>query len=206
MKIGILGAGRVGSSLGSGWARHGHEIMFSSREPNSEKMQTLISEIGRSAQAGTVTETVRFGEVIVVALPSDSVESTLRSVMDWSGKMVIDATNRFTPPQPGQAASIAEDIARWVAPASVIKAFNTIGAEMLSDPVFGTVRASMLICGDDASAKQVVSALASSLEFDVVDCGALNAAAMVENMAKLWVHLAVRQNMGRNIAFRLLQK
>jgi predicted dinucleotide-binding enzyme len=206
MKIGILGAGRVGSSLGNCWARHGHEVMFSSREPHSEKMQTLIREIGQSARAGTVAETVRFGEVVAVALPSDSVESTLRSVPDWLGKIVIDATNRFTPPQPGQADSIAEDIARWTAPASVVKAFNTIGAELMRDPLFGTMRASMLICGDDASAKQVVSALASALEFDVVDCGGLSAAAMVENMAKLWVHLAVRQNMGRNIAFKLLQK
>lgn len=206
MKIGILGAGHVGSSLSSGWVRHGHEIMLSSREPHSEKMQALVSEIGQSAQAGTVAETVHFGEVVVVALPSDSVESTLQSVHDWSGKIVIDATNRFTPPQPGQSPSIAEDVARWVAPASVVKAFNTIGAEMMRDPVFGTLRASMLICGDDASAKQVVSALAAALEFDVVDCGALNTAPLIENMAKLWVHLAIRQNMGRSIAFKLLQK
>ncbi len=203
MNIGILGAGNVGSALGRGWAKEGHAIMFSSRNPQSEKMQSLIGDIGANAQAGTVADTVAFGTVIVVAIGWDALPDLLRSVHDWSGKIIIDATNRFGPGPAGSVGSAAEDIAH-ITGAPVVKAFNTIGAENMDHPDFGDQVPTMFIAGDDAAAKSTVKTLTEALGFEVVDAGPLSNAAMLEELVKLWIALA-RGGYGRRIAFKLLR-
>ena len=203
MKIGILGAGGVGSQLGRGWAVEGHEVMFSSRDPRSEKMQTLIGAIGANARTGTVAETVAFGEVIAVAVGWDALPEILRGVPDWSGKVIMDATNRFGPAPAGSVGSAAEDIAH-ITGAPVVKAFNTIGAESMIHPDFGGEIPTMFIAGDDAAAKALVTTLTESLGFEVVDAGPLANAPLLENLGRLWVSLA-RGGYGRRIAFKLLR-
>lgn len=204
MKIGILGAGNVGGQLARGWIRHGHRIMLSSRDPNSLKMQALVAELGAGAQVGTVEETVAFGDVIVVAIPWDVLPNILRAVGGWSGKVVIDATNRFGAPPSDSVGSAAQDIA-YLTGASVVKAFNTIGAEHMdgrSD--FGGQQPTMFIAGDNADSKETVRVLAEQLGFDVVDVGGLHLASLLEDLTRLWIALA-RGGYGRNIAFKLLQ-
>lgn len=201
MKVGIMGAGVVGSSLGKGWAARGHQIMFSSRDPHSDHMQALLAEVGFNAQAGSVAETLAFGEVIVVAVGWDGVLDVLRGAGDWTGKIVIDTTNRFGPPPAGSVGSAAEDIAHLTG-AAVVKAFNTIGAEHFADPAF-EAPPSMFIAGDTA-AKAIVAPLVESMGYEVIDAGPLANAVLVENLARLWVTLA-RSGYGRNIAFRLMR-
>jgi predicted dinucleotide-binding enzyme len=122
---------------------------------------------------------------------------------DWRGKILIDPTNRFGPSASGKSA--AEDLATLTG-ARVVKAFNTIGAEHYLDPKFAGDAATMLVAGDDAEAKRVVSELATQIGFDVVDAGPLAAAVHLENLAGVWVHLAFRTPLGRDIAFRLLRR
>jgi 8-hydroxy-5-deazaflavin:NADPH oxidoreductase len=198
MKIGIIGAGTVGGNLGKGWAAKNHEIMFSSRNPASDKIKALLAEVGPNAKAGTIEETAQFGEVIAAAMPGNEVVNVLEQVAGLQGKILIDANNRF-----GGITSLAEDIARATG-ARVVKAFNTIGTEHYLNPVIGGQQASMLIAGDDAEAKRTVGQLAADLGFDVVDAGPLNQAVLLEKLAQLWVSLA-RGPYGRNIAFKLLR-
>src|SRR3954465_5941879 len=134
MKIGIIGSGTVGGQLGTGLAAKGHEVKFSSREPQGEKMQALVAEAGARTSAGTAQETLAFGEVIIVAMPWSGLEATVTDAGNWAGKTVIDATNRFTPSSSGLSAG--EDLARLIPGAKVVKAFNTIGAELMVDPQF----------------------------------------------------------------------
>lgn len=202
MKIGILGSGTVGGPLGQGLAAKGHEVKFSSREPQGDKMRQLVAQAGPRASAGTPAETVAFADLIFVAMPWDALEATVRGAGDWSGKTVIDATNRFGPSPSGRAA--AEDLAQLVPGAKVVKAFNTIGVEHMVDPQFGNEKPTMFICGDDDGAKRTVTQLTEQLGFEVVDVGPLNTASMLESLARLWVTLARRD--GRDIAFRLLRK
>jgi len=115
---------------------------------------------------------------------------------------IIDSTNRFTA---GRAASGAEEIAGLAPGARVVKAFNTIGAELLAGPRFDMQSATMFICGGDAQAKSIVASLAQKLGFEVVDAGPLSSAGMLESLARLWVSLA-RGGLGRNIAFKLLRR
>lgn len=202
MKIGILGAGNVGGSLGKGWAAHGHEIMYSSREPQSDRMKAILTETGPTAQAGTVAETLVYADVILVAMRWDDVRDVVAGAGDWSGKILIDATNRFGGVSPFSA---AEDLATIAAGAKVVKAFNTIGAEHVLNPDFNGQAASMFVCGDDANAKQLVMGLAQELGFEAVDAGPLSNASLLESMARLWVWFA-RSGLGRNIAFKLLKR
>jgi hypothetical protein len=205
MKIGILGAGTVGSYMGKGWTRSGHEVMYSSREPNSPKMQTLLKDTGDTASAGTVAETLAYSDIIAVAIAWDALPEVLQTAGKLPQKILIDATNRFGTPPSGSVGSAAQDIAHFTG-AKVVKAFNTIGAEHYLNPVFNNQAASMLICGDDADAKTVVAGLALDLGFEVVDVGGLNQAVLLENLARLWVTLAMSANYGRDIAFKLLRR
>lgn len=202
MKIGILGAGVVGVSLAKGWVKAGHAVMLSSREPASEKMRAILAEVGGGAQAGTPAETVAFGAVVTVAIGWNHLPDVVGSAGPWTGKTVIDAANRFGPSASGKSA--AEDLAALVPGGSVVKAFNTIGAEHMPHGTINGERLSMFIAGDDSGAKAVVSQLAADLGFEAIDAGGLGAARLVENLAQLWVSLA-RGSYGRNIGFRLVR-
>jgi predicted dinucleotide-binding enzyme len=202
MKIGILGAGIVGSNLAKALVAAGHEVMLSSREPASEKMQTLIAEIGAKAQAGTVESTVAFGEVILVAIGwQNGLEATLKSIGDWSGKVLIDTTNRLGGKYERSA---GEDIAR-ITGAPVLKAFNTIGAEHFVKPKIGATTLTMVVCGDDA-AKDKALALVSDVGFAPIDLGGIDQCHLVEALAAVWIRLAYQRGYGRDIAVQILQK
>lgn len=205
MKIAVIGTGRVGSTLAKRWAALGHQIMFGTRDANSEKVQALLKEI-EGARAGNVREAVTFGEVALVAVPGKAVTETIAQCGDLRGKIVIDAANWFGERPAGVVSSIAEEIARRAPGARVVKAFNTTGAGNMANPRYIAQNADMLICGDDADAKAAVADLASSIGFDVVDAGPLSAASHLEHLAQLWVHLAHQQGMGASIAWKLLKR
>jgi 8-hydroxy-5-deazaflavin:NADPH oxidoreductase len=201
MKIGILGAGMVGSHLARAFAKAGNEVMLSSRNPDSEKMRAYLADIpgGRS---GTVLQTVAFGDIIVMAIGwQNGLEETLNTVESWAGKILVDTTNRFNSSSPLTA---AEEIAELTG-APVVKAFNTIGAEHMDAPQFGDDVPSMFIAGHE-EARQIVSPLIEAIGFDVVDLGGIEHTKELETLAQIWLGLAMRQKMGRNIAFKLLRK
>lgn len=200
MRIGIIGAGNVGGTLGKIWAGQGHQVMFGARDPGSEKIRALLAQAGPNAQAGSPAEAAAFGEVVAVTLPGSAIAEGLQATGDWTGKIVIDATNRFGD---SEGASSAEDIAR-ITGGRVVKAFNTIGANRYAQPRFGDQAVSMFICGDDAQAKSVVGELAQAMGFEVVDAGPLSNAGLLEALARLWVSLA-RSGYGRDIGFKLLK-
>jgi hypothetical protein len=208
MKIGIIGAGDVGGTLGKRWRQKKHEIMFGVRNLQSLNVQNLI-QADQNLKFGNIREAVAFGDVIVFAIPWTSVEETILSAGNLSGKILIDPTNPLTPDLKGLAlddTSAAEKIAKLANTAKVVKAFNTIGAKTINNLIFDSYRADLFICGDDTRAKRVVEDLATDIGFDVVDVGPLVNARMLEHLALLWIELALRQQFGPNIAFKLLRR
>lgn len=203
MHIAILGAGNVGSNLGKLWAAQGHRIYYGVRDPQSDKSEKVLAETGTNAEAVTVPEAIAAGEIVVLSVGWPNAADALQSAVNWSGKILIDATNRdvfdYEAGRPGPAA----DVARLAPGARVIKAFNTLGAEQFGP--MGAQGASMFICGDDALAKERVRDLTEELGFDVVDAGPLDNAPLLENLAKLWIYLAYRGGYGREVAFKLLR-
>lgn len=203
MKIGVIGTGNIGGTLGKLWADQGHEIMFGMRDTQSAKVQTLL---GPRAYVGRVAEATAFGEAVLLAVPGPAAQEAIQQGGNWSGKILIDATNRLVPTPPESMPSAAEDIARWAAGAKVVKAFNSAGVGIIARPQFGSQQADTFICGDDEAAKAVVARLAQEIGLGVVDCGPLTNAALVEALAKLWIQLAYPLGNGPDIAFKLLRR
>jgi len=210
VKIGIIGAGNVGGTLGRAWAAKGHAVVFGARDPRGPKVQELVKATAGTARAATPAEAAAHGEVVLLATPWAAAQAALRGAGDLTGKILIDATNPLRPDLSGltlgHTTSAAEEVARWAPGAKVVKAFNTIGAQHMANPRFGTQSASMLICGDDAAAKKAVLALAEVLGFDPVDAGPLAQARLLEPLAMLWISLAYAYGHGPDIAFKLLRR
>jgi hypothetical protein len=200
MKIGIIGTGVVGLNLAKGWAKAGHHLMLSSREPQSAKMQAQVQEVGGTAQAGTVEQTIQFGEVVVLAMGWSYLPATLQAIDAalWSGKTVIDATNRFG------AGSAVQELAQLLPTAHLVKAFNTIGAEHMATGHLNGEQLTMFLAGDHPQANATVAQLIRDNGFEPVEVGGLTQAPLIETLAQLWVTLA-RGSAGRAIGFRLVK-
>ena len=106
MKIGIVGAGRIGGGIARQLGAAGHEVKLSfSREP--AKLASLAEEIGNGASTGTPREAVEFGEVVVVSVPWGELPSVLEQLGSLDGKIVIDTTNQFgAPPLPPEGVTV----------------------------------------------------------------------------------------------------
>ena len=208
MKIAILGAGHVGGALGKKWAAKGHEIVYASRNPESVEMQKLCGETGAGARAATAAAAVADAEVVLVATPWSATLDLLRTIPDWKGKTLIDATNPLNAAYDGlefpNTTSAAEAIATATG-ARVVKAFNTVGANIMTNPAFAEGPAMLPYCGDDAAAKHTVAELIRQIGFDPVDVGPLRQARLLEPLALLWISMAF-SNFGREFAFRLVRR
>jgi predicted dinucleotide-binding enzyme len=199
MKIGILGSGSVGGALGKRWAGAGHQVLFSSRRPDSDEMKALLAEAGPNAHAGSTKEAATFGEVVVLAVPSNGVEALLNELGDLGGRVLVDATNRFD----GKSAGL--EVLRLAKNARVVKAFNTIGWEVMENPQFGNTNASLFYAGDDAEAKRIVAQLAADIGFDPIDLGAAQDIPTLETFAfSVWRPLSAQ--FGRQFAIRIVRR
>ncbi len=186
MKIGIIGSGNMGRSLGILWVEQGHEVFFGSR--NSEKGRSVAELAGHGTRGGTNDEAADFGEVIfypIRAMPS----TVLSSTEVLSGKILIDCNNREIPEgyafEPILDESLASELAADVPNAYVVKAFNTFAQEVfeLSPEPLKEYNVSCFICGDHEPAKKTVMTLAEEIGFSPIDCGPLRSARMIEGLA-----------------------
>jgi NADPH-dependent F420 reductase len=208
MKIAILGTGKVGGNLGKQWASAGHTIVFGSRDPNSEKVNELLNDIGPQASAASEVEAVKDAEVVLLAVPYGAAQEVLANMGDLGGKVLIDATNALA--QGGPAAPLSPtssaglNVASWAKNARVVKAFNTIGSAVMLTPQINEGQVAVLYAGDDMAAKAVVRKLIQDIGFDAVDAGPLSNAYLLEAMCILWIDLARARGMGQ-VGFSLLR-
>ena len=214
MEIGVIGAGNVGGTLGRRWAQAGHTVVFGVREPNDTKVRTLLASAGANARAGRVEEVTAASAVVVLTVPWEAAHDAVRNAGDLTGKVLVDATNPVALGLDGlqqgllvgHTTSAAEQVATWARGARVVKAFNTTGFGNMHDPRYGSQAATMFLCGDDTEAKAVVTQLGEELGFEMLDAGPLRIARLLEPLAMLWIHLAVFQGLGPDIAFTLQRR
>ncbi len=206
MKIGILGAGNVGGALGKLWASQGHEIFFGVRDPRSAKVQTALAEVGPTAGVGSTVEAVAFAELVLLSVPAAALAEVAAAGIDWRGKVVMDATNRFPPAAAGSGNSMGEEVARLLSGARVVKAFNTTGSGNMDGRAYGNQRVDIHLCSDDSEAKAIVTEFVRDSGFEPVDCGPLANSALTEALAALWVTLAYRLGNGPDIMFKLARR
>lgn len=209
MKIGIIGAGNVGGTLGVRWAQAGHQVIFASRSADSDSMKELVVKAGPSARGATVLEAAK-SDVLLLATPWNATQQALVSAGDLSGKVLLDATNPLSPDLSGltigTTTSAGEQVAQWASGARVVKILNTVGFNIMDKPQFGQDHPVMFYCGDDSEAKRIAAELASQLGFAPIDAGPLTQARLLEPFALLWISLALVYGQGREIAFKLLRR
>jgi len=210
VKIAVLGTGNVGRSLGLRWAACGHEVYFGARNPTSDEASSLPQQTTGTVCVGSCTEAIGAADSILLAIPWDQTQGVLAAAENLDSKIVMDCINPLTADLTGLTLgyeiSAAEQIAAWFPTTRVVKAFNTLSAATMENPLYGDQRASMFYCGDDAEAKLVVKQLAEELEFDAIDCGPLRLARHLEPLAMLYVHLAVFEGWGGDCAFKMLKR
>ncbi len=175
MNIGILGAGRIGVTAAELFAKAGHSVAISnSRGP--ESLSSLVASPGSRIKAVTAAEAVRFGELILLAVPWTK-HDTLPDAQLFENKIVIDALNPYGPHGVVDLGeSTSSEMISWQLPgARLVKAFNTMYFETLrtgSRPA-GPDRLVLFIAGDDSEAKDVVARLIEEIGFAAADTGFL---------------------------------
>jgi 8-hydroxy-5-deazaflavin:NADPH oxidoreductase len=213
MKIGVLGTGRVGTTLGSGFLALGHEVRLGSRDRGNPRMLAWVAANGGRAGGGTFAEAAGFGELVVLATHGTAVESALATCCgeDLAGKVLVDTTNPLDfshgfPPRLafGHSDSSGERVQRMVGSGRVVKAFNTVSSVHMVWPRFPDGPPSMFICGNDPAAKTTVAALCCDLGWSVVDIGDIAAARYLEPMCLVGFLHGARS--GRwNHAFKMIE-
>ena len=190
-KIGIMGKGKVGSSLKKGLEKSGHEVRAVGNDPTE------------------VAETAKWADLVILAVPFSAVGATINEMGKdtINGKIVIDATN-VVPPDVVAALgqkSGAEDAQGKVPGAKVVKAFNIHFAQNMASGHVGKEQLTLLVAGDDKTAKDKVMELGRDIGFDSVDVGALQNARLLESLGRLSIQLAYAQGLGTAIGFKLVR-
>lgn len=194
MKVGILGTGSVGTSLATGFAEAGHEVMLGSRNPSQERLVEWADTDPVHRSVGDYAQAATFGELVIVAVPGralgDMLDATGRDA--FLGSIVIDATNPVLVTDEGVVDAYGDDdsgaefLQRELPGVPVVKAFNQIDAEDMTHPE--RARTNLLrICGDDEEAKQRVTDVLQDFGWQVRDLGPLRKARALEHGVIDWI-------------------
>src|SRR5438270_7564743 len=178
LKIGIIGSGRIGSTFGGLWAKAGHEIMFSDRDPENAKRAAESS--GARARAGTVEEAVAFADAVLIAVPYGALPAIAQQVGEkLKGKVVVDPNNPV-PSRDGELGAQAKEKGAAVSTAALlpgarlVRAFNSWGYQtMAREANRPAPRMAMPVAADDAAARKLGLQLVQDAGFDAVDAGSL---------------------------------
>jgi predicted dinucleotide-binding enzyme len=180
MKIGVIGSGRIGSTLGGLWAKAGHEVMYADRDAETAKRAAEAS--GPRAKAGTVKEAAAFGDVVLIAVPYGALPAVQKEVgVALKGKVVVDPNNPV-PARDGDMAVQAKErgaavyTAALLPGARTVRSFNSWGySQMQKEANRPAPRMAMPVAADDAAALKVGAQLVADAGFDPVPLDSLGA-------------------------------
>jgi 8-hydroxy-5-deazaflavin:NADPH oxidoreductase len=209
MKIGIIGAGNMGSGLGKIWAKNGHELMFSFSH-NEQKLKELAASVSATAQVGTSAAAVQFADVVLLAVPWGAVPEALQAAGSLEDKILFSCVNALKPDMSGMAVgtttSAAEEIAKLAPGARVVEGLPLFAEVLQSgDTSFNGEKATVFYCGDDPEAKTIVAGLLEETAVEAIDIGGLSTARYLEPAMMLLIQLAYMKQMGQ-VAFKLLRR
>jgi hypothetical protein len=177
MKIGIVGSGRVGGTLGTVWANAGHTVMFSSLDLEHDRK--LAASVGPNARAGTPREAAAFGDVLLISVFYHALPSVGKDLAErLKGKVVIDTCNPIEG-RDGEIGKWAQEKGAGLASAQllpgarIVRAFNAVGYTRMAEAARREPRAGMPIAGDDAKAIAIASSLIRDIGYEPVLVGPL---------------------------------
>jgi len=186
--IGVIGSGRIGGTIGGLWVKAGHPVFFSSRHP--DELKELVARLGPLAQAGTVAEAIKFGDVIFVAVPYAALPEIGRDYgAVLKGAIVLDACNAVQSrdgdiAQEAERDGVAVTSQKYLAGTRLVRAFNTLGYSIFAKEANRPEpRMAVPIAGDDAEAVKVAQGLVRDAGFEPVVVGKLVDAARFQRGA-----------------------
>lgn len=181
MKIGVIGSGRIGGTVGGLWVKAGHEVLFSSRHP--DRLKSLVDGLGPKARAGMPREAAAYGEVVLISVPYSAVPKIGRDfAKELKGKVVLETGNPF-PGRDGDMAHAARKTGTGIASKGylpgvrLVRAFSPVGAYSLQSGAHRSgEKIAIPIAGDDKGALEIASRLIREAGFDPVVVGDLKSA------------------------------
>jgi hypothetical protein len=214
MKVGILGSGIVGQTLGSGFIKYGHQVKIGTSNPN--KLNDWIKNSGTNASVGSFADAASFGEIIILAVKGTAAMNVLEKAgsKNLADKTIIDATNPIeeVPPVNGvlkfftdQNYSLMEQLQSNYPESNFVKAFSCVGNSSMVDPDFGGQKPTMFIAGNNDDSKNAVKKILDTFGWEVEDMGKAEAARAIEPLCILWCIPGFLQNRWTH-AFKLLKK
>jgi 8-hydroxy-5-deazaflavin:NADPH oxidoreductase len=177
-RIGVIGSGNIGGTIGGLWVKKGHSVFFSSRHP--EELKAMIAKLGSLAKAGTVEEAVAFGDVLFIAVPYGAVPQIGKDYSaKMKGKVMLDACNAVSTRDGAIADEVEQNgigvtTQKYFPGVRIVRAFNTMSYMVFAreanrpDP-----KLAIPIAGDDPQAVQIAAALVRDAGFDPVTVGTL---------------------------------
>ncbi len=198
----IIGDGNVGRALATRMLACDIAVRFGVRSPGETHDDVALTQVPRLS----IADTVRDAEIVWLTVPAEAAVQALAQAPLRDGQIIVDCTNPvkwengpvLAPPPEG---SVAQQLAAAYPRARVLKSFNHFGAEIHVDPVLARVPADVYVAGDDSVARARLIEIANTMGFTGCDAGSLRNAALLENLAVLWIHLATVGGQGRQFAF-----
>jgi len=194
LRIGVVGAGKIGGALATHWVKAGHEMLLSSRHP--EQLKGLAERLGPKARVGTPREAAEFGEVVLVSVPYHATPQIGRDLANvWKGKIVLDTGN----PYPSRDGKMAENArargtgvtsSEYLPGVRLVRAFNAINyRDLVSEAHRAGEKIAIPLAGDDAEALAVAQRLVRDAGFDPVVVGPLSEAKQFDVGSKVYTRL-----------------
>ena len=209
MKIGIIGSGNMGASMGKTWAGKGHDVLFSYSK-DQDKLRAIAAAAGPTARIGTPADAVLFGDVVLLAVPWAAVTDALQAAGPIGGKILFSCCNCLNPDFSGlvlgTTTSAAEEIEKQTPEARVVEALPPMAQILAAESHrLSGDQISTFYCGNDAAAKSVVASLLRDLDLEPVDAGPLTSARFIEPAGMLNVQLSYGMGLGPFIATKVLR-
>jgi len=204
MRIAIIGAGDVGTTLAKRFAEVGHRIFLGVKDPRNlkPKVKKIISG---KITAHSVADAVKNADVIITSVyPTTETKRIAKEMGDVKGKIIIDAMNTFSgKPEPYNTSTDA--FLAWTNTKDVVRCFNTTGFENMKNPIYHGEKIDMFIGGDSVKGKRIATKLARQIGFgNVYDLGGNESFELMEDIVKSWVGLT--KTLKRNIAIKILKR
>ena len=210
MNIAVIGTGHIGRTLGTAWAKAGHEVSYGVRDTSSANARAAVEE-ARDAKGSVrltgIEQAADFGDVILFAVPARALPSVLSTVRTHlENRVLIDATNNVGA-QTMHSLEALRDAGGHQA--VYARAFSNLGYENFAHPQIGGEQIDLIYCADAGPATEKGSGLAdliSDVGLRPVWLGDSRKADLIDALTRVWFSLALEQGRGRRIALKLLQK
>jgi 8-hydroxy-5-deazaflavin:NADPH oxidoreductase len=209
--VGIIGSGGVAQTLAAGFLKHGHSVMLGTRD--AAKLSEFLAAHPQ-VRVGSAAEAAAFAELAVLAVKGTAAVEAARSVAtQLAGKTVIDTTNPIADAAPtngvlsyftGPNESLLERLQAACPQVKFVKAFNSVGAAGMVNPVWAGGPPTMFIAGDDAAAKDAVTQVLTQFGWDSADMGSSTSGRALEPLCMLWCIPGILNNQWSH-AFKLLR-